>query len=629
LKQFSIEDFTSELDTIPYLVQNRNATIFSLMDNNPLPFNVNPTVLTPNGVYFSWTEAITNFPATISYKLQIADNYQFTQNLITINNITDNNITFSNLTSGLKHWRVYAKTETGNQTRCIAFFKTFDIPDSAFSGTEFSGIIDSSTIFTLEGSPYSFPEGLTVAEGCTLAVEAGVLMGIGANRSLRVEGILNILGTVDDSIRIIPLSMNEPWGMIVVAESAEVNISFANIFKGGIDSSGGICDLIQTDSGGVVNLSDCRLSEGDGRALYALKGSVSIERCEITDFALGAMLISGGSAKVIDCFIDRCCLNTDSCDIIFIEEIIDSMEIRGNNIYKGGDDAISLRNVQGGVINGNFISGANDKGINLHNSSMGTNIFNNIVERCDEGIAIQDDSYATIFNNVLVLNDEGLSFKDFDNDAGAFVRNCVIWENDIDIMNGEWVNLDIGYCSIGENNPFPGTGNIYDDPKFIDPWNNYYYPEAESPLIDAGYGTDYPIFDLLDSIRVDILDVYNTGAGQVNYVDIGVYEYYSQDGFIIPPYLLPNTFGLGNYPNPFNTSTRIRFYLDNPGKAELKIFNVLGGLILEEEFQAQTPGWVIYNWEAKKGERDLSSGIYFCWLRFGHGTNAIKMVLIK
>ncbi len=98
--------------------------------------------------------------------------------------------------------------------------------------------------------------------------------------------------------------------------------------------------------------------------------------------------------------------------------------------------------------------------------------------------------------------------------------------------------------------------------------------------------------------------------------------------------LIPNSFITGNYPNPFNPTTNIRFYLSENtlGKIKLiKIYNVLGQLVAVIDITGYKQGWneVVFNGQDIYGNT-LSSGIYFVQLQVGNSFyNSIKINLIK
>jgi Ca-activated chloride channel family protein len=90
----------------------------------------------------------------------------------------------------------------------------------------------------------------------------------------------------------------------------------------------------------------------------------------------------------------------------------------------------------------------------------------------------------------------------------------------------------------------------------------------------------------------------------------------------------------GNYPNPFNPVTKIRFYLDKSaaGKEKfLRIYNILGQLVGVIDISGFTEGWheSVFNAKNCNGSQ-LPSGIYFVRLQIGERiVSAIKVNLVK
>jgi hypothetical protein len=85
-----------------------------------------------------------------------------------------------------------------------------------------------------------------------------------------------------------------------------------------------------------------------------------------------------------------------------------------------------------------------------------------------------------------------------------------------------------------------------------------------------------------------------------------------------------------NFPNPFNSSTQIRFVIPNSSKISVKVYNLLGKEItgiLNEELPR---GSYTINWEARdRNNNSLPSGIYFIKLNAGSFNKTIKAVLLK
>ena len=82
---------------------------------------------------------------------------------------------------------------------------------------------------------------------------------------------------------------------------------------------------------------------------------------------------------------------------------------------------------------------------------------------------------------------------------------------------------------------------------------------------------------------------------------------------------------LGNYPNPFNPSTNIEFYLSEAGSIRLNIYNINGELIetLADGFHGA--GEHRYSWSGE----EYATGVYVYALKTSEGLKSGKMLLIK
>jgi len=93
-----------------------------------------------------------------------------------------------------------------------------------------------------------------------------------------------------------------------------------------------------------------------------------------------------------------------------------------------------------------------------------------------------------------------------------------------------------------------------------------------------------------------------------------------------PPRLLLDQ----NYPNPFNPSTWIPFFLPGDGLVSIRVYNVGGELVkvLRERWLPGGAHSVRWNGDGIDGRR-VSSGIYFCVLKFGATTQTRKLVFLR
>jgi len=93
----------------------------------------------------------------------------------------------------------------------------------------------------------------------------------------------------------------------------------------------------------------------------------------------------------------------------------------------------------------------------------------------------------------------------------------------------------------------------------------------------------------------------------------------------------PKNFRLmGNYPNPFNPSTRIAYTLNQGGVVTLEVLNLLGRQVRVLESGYRYPGRYVTIWDSKNscGEH-VSSGLYFYRLTLGEKRRLGRMTLLR
>jgi hypothetical protein len=80
-----------------------------------------------------------------------------------------------------------------------------------------------------------------------------------------------------------------------------------------------------------------------------------------------------------------------------------------------------------------------------------------------------------------------------------------------------------------------------------------------------------------------------------------------------------------SYPNPFNPTTNVRYYLASQGAVTIRIYNVAGQLVDTLIDGMQPAGFHTIAWTPAQ----LASGIYFCRLSTGTISQTRKLVLLK
>jgi histidinol-phosphate aminotransferase len=86
----------------------------------------------------------------------------------------------------------------------------------------------------------------------------------------------------------------------------------------------------------------------------------------------------------------------------------------------------------------------------------------------------------------------------------------------------------------------------------------------------------------------------------------------------------------GNYPNPFNSSTRIGYSMASPGKVLIQIFNIRGQLVKTVVDGFKRPGTYAFEWDGRNRSGDyVASGSYFYRMTAGEFNQTRRMILIK
>ena len=140
--------------------------------------------------------------------------------------------------------------------------------------------------------------------------------------------------------------------------------------------------------------------------------------------------------------------------------------------------------------------------------------------------------------------------------------------------------------------------------------------ELQYQLTDLVYGTEY---------TAGVSAVYDTGESDI----VEVIFTYMGDAAGNPAVPLVTALS-GNYPNPFNPTTEVKFSLNETADVNIIVFNIKGEKVktlvnghMEAAFHTVT-----WNGDDDSG-RNVGSGIYFYKMRAGKYTSTKKMILMK
>lgn len=98
--------------------------------------------------------------------------------------------------------------------------------------------------------------------------------------------------------------------------------------------------------------------------------------------------------------------------------------------------------------------------------------------------------------------------------------------------------------------------------------------------------------------------------------------------------LIPESFALSVYPNPFNPATNIQYSIPNSPSGlqsvSLFVYDILGREIWSIYEDEKSPGTYEVKWNGKNNSgMDASSGVYFLNIRTGSLNKSVKMMMIK
>lgn len=160
---------------------------------------------------------------------------------------------------------------------------------------------------------------------------------------------------------------------------------------------------------------------------------------------------------------------------------------------------------------------------------------------------------------------------------------------------------------------------------------------------DGDYGSQVILYKVIGGGHSWPGAAFNNGIGNTNRdINAGVeiwnfFKNYRLSDFIITGITdrgdgeTPNEYRLfGNYPNPFNPTTTIKYSVPAPSRVELKIYNALGQLVITLVDGYQATGEYAAVWDGKDaGGNTLPSGNYFYRIQMGEFSAVKKMTYIK
>ena len=330
----------------------------------------------------------------------------------------------------------------------------------AQSGTNESGIINSDTTWTMANNPYNFAGSVTVNQGATLTIEAGVTVNM-FNFDLQVDGTLKVQGSDND--KVVFFSAN-PHMYPYYAHYPNWDIFLKE------DSSGCIIENAILNSTTIICKSSTKINNdtfNDGAEIEA-DSETTVSNCTIIGIvsARGSSVISNNTivgfplswSELVDVPDGSPLISSNTITSgpfgyvawgIFLSGSGNTAVISNNvisNSYEAGIVVTGTPLIEGNLIENNSAITSNQWGVGIESESQNLTIKNNTIVGNTIGINIHNPSVGDInsaINATIIYNNI------FNNSRCNFLlgRNLSYWSNltagNINATYNWWGTIDI------------------------------------------------------------------------------------------------------------------------------------------------------------------------------------------
>ena len=200
--------------------------------------------------------------------------------------------------------------------------------------------------------------------------------------------------------------------------------------------------------------------------------------------------------------------------------------------------------------------------------------------------------------------------------------------------------------SLKPTTPIELAGAVTENDKIQLSWNDIRNPDEMENKIwyykiynkDSVIGTtefnktkyEFPAISIVDSFKVSAVNYHFKESDHSNTV-------YYLNGLIVTevksflPVRRLNHILYQNYPNPFNPNTKIPFSIAKQSYVKLKIFDLVGRVVIELVNEVKPPGDYLIDLDFSqilKSSNRLSSGVYFYQIKTNEMVDTKKMILL-
>jgi len=335
-----------------------------------------------------------------------------------------------------------------------------------------------------------------VPANVTLSVLPGTIIKLTNNASIiAVGGTIDITGTPDNKVRLMPLVGTNLWGQLSAQFAGALTLRHADVARGQI--------TIYSNAVGVLEDSYIHDYRRTGGTLYTtpiilthFAAPMTIRRCHIREYH--EVLLRNGVQLVEECLFEN--IHGDAIDF---DSALSGSVLRWCSFRHGNSGNVDAVDVGPGDVPGStdlrienclMYDFPFDKGVSVGDSgsSRGTIVSNCLIYACLSGVMAKDRCDVSVRNCTIVNNNWGLTNYNKVNPAsptgGGITTNSynnILWGNGITISMANDGMLFADHNDFGGTN-WTGTGNIDLDPLFVDAARRDYRLLPGSPCLDSG-----------------------------------------------------------------------------------------------------------------------------------------------
>ncbi|MBD3278519.1 MAG: hypothetical protein GF388_09480, partial [Candidatus Aegiribacteria sp.] len=471
-------------------IQGRVGALQWMYEEDPRPFRAfRGDTLSLGSKFVSWQTCEDPQGSSIEYGLCLYKREDWPDDTLEFHQLTDTCFTFYSLTPGSYVWSVDGSEPGGRSIEAYDHFNPFTVTDS---WTPLSGDLSGINVLTSDESPYYVEDDIVIPGSASLQIQSGVDIRIAEEVTIQCFGDISCLGTSTDSVRFLADNVSEPWNGLSL-NGAEADFTCTSFSGAGISTGSSDSACIEAEnsdlsfdrcsfSGSVTSIDaeNCNFSMDSCR----VRGSscsrlLMLTECESVSISRTDLGCTSDSSTVQNCGIElRNCVNSGNT----IENCLIS-NIDGDGILCTGSflaiDKTCVWNVKGNGI----LAGMNPQ----TNETSNVTLTSNVIWNCGVGVLSTDGTSSNISSCTICLCGTALESNQETSGANAgqvTVENSIFHSNrDLFSFQGE---SQVSYSLTGDDEVWPGDGNIATNPMFAE-WDNFdFHLSYESPCIDAG-----------------------------------------------------------------------------------------------------------------------------------------------